>query len=153
MRLLLPKPVKKSVQGESELFLTPGIDDCLELHVKRSLEQLALQAENSPAGNRNRKSFSRLFFARAEKCELDAQSRIRIPQRLAEWAGGGGKIVILGVGTHWEIWDHQNWQNYFADHKPGFNQIAESLFGRIGQGSDGLLETRDTKEPASPRPR
>ncbi len=127
LRLLIPKTVKKTLREGESLFLTPGLDECLELHNEQSIEKRALDAERSQSSSQNRKSFSRLFFAQAEKCDFDAQNRIRIPQRLIEWSKLENRVVILGVGPHWEIWNESIWHQYCQQHKPEFDQIAQAL--------------------------
>ena len=131
-RLLLPKSVKKTLSESASVFVTPGQSDCLELHNLESIEQRLADVTRSQTPG-NRKSFSRLFFAQAEKCELDSQLRIRIPQRLLEWSKLDNRVVILGVGEHWEIWNEDKWQEYRQRHKPGFDQVAEAL---ISQGME-----------------
>ena len=151
-RVLLPKSVKKMVDVGQEFYLTPGLDQCLELHNLETIEKRAKEAEESEATTSNRKSFSRLFFAQAEKCELDSQNRVRIPQRLVEWAKLSNRIVILGVGSNWEIWNEEDWQAYYQQHKAGFDVVAQALLdGEISKtnpvGSTNLEQTK----PVTPK--
>lgn len=146
-RLLLPKSVKKSFSGGSGLFLTPGLDECLELHSEESIEKRALEAERSQSSSQTRKSFARLFFAQAENCELDSQNRIRIPQRLIEWSKIENRIVVLGVGPHWEIWNENIWQTYCLKHKTEFDQIAQA----ITDNETYDLKFENEKVPQRPR--
>ena len=148
-RLLIPKSVKKSFFEGSSLFLTPGLDECLELHNEESIERRAVEAERSQSSSQTRKSFARLFFAQAEKCDLDSQNRIRIPQRLMEWSKLESRIVILGVGAHWEIWDENIWQSYCLKHKPEFDQIAQDLVDQDVAAQD--FENESKEIPQQPR--
>ena len=151
-RVLVPKTVKKSAEAGQEFYLTPGLDQCLELHTMETLEKRAKEAENSEARTSSRNSFSRLFFAQAQKCELDSQCRIRIPKRLVEWANLTNRIVILGVGRHWEIWNEADWSNYYHNHKPDFDAVAQLLLDgeqphddEFGQPQQQLGDSVDTK--------
>jgi MraZ protein len=47
--------------------------------------------------------------AYASECELDNQGRIRIPEMLREFAGLKKRVVILGQGNKFEIWDEAVW--------------------------------------------
>lgn len=130
--------------GETTLlYLTPGTDRCLELHTQTSLQALAMRANQSSGGSRNLKSFSRLFYAQAELCELDASGRIRIPQNLAGYADLTKEIVIVGVGLNWEVWNVEQWQSYLLSHADEFDQISQNTF-------DGLMLTEG--EPKKPMP-
>ncbi|MEM8908551.1 MAG: division/cell wall cluster transcriptional repressor MraZ [Bacteroidota bacterium] len=125
-RLLVPKAVKKTLDS-NQFFITPGCDNCLELHNEQSIRERAREAEQSPAASRDRKSFARLFFAQAESCELDSQNRIRLPQRLIDWAGLESRLVILGVGANWEIWNEGNWHSFCKTNKSTFDDLALSV--------------------------
>ena len=147
-RVLLPKSVKNSVQSGQDFYLTPGLDQCLELHTLDTIEKRAKEAEESGANTSSRKSFSRLFFAQAEKCELDSQNRIRIPQRLVEWSSLSNRIVILGVGSNWEIWNEEDWQTYYQQHKAGFDVVAQTLL----DGGNPLEKIeRENIKPMTPK--
>ena len=62
--------------------------------------------------------------------ELDAQGRIRLPSRLAQGASLSKDAVLLGVQDHLELWDRQQWEAYFAEQAPRYDQIAEAAFGQ-----------------------
>ena len=111
------------------LFLTPGTDHCLELHTNESLDELALKANQSPAGSKSIRSFSRLFYARAQQCDVDKQGRIRIPHELAGLADLTKEVVFIGVGSHWELWNLELWDSYLKENQDAFDQITETTFG------------------------
>ncbi|MDG1874192.1 MAG: division/cell wall cluster transcriptional repressor MraZ [Mariniblastus sp.] len=132
LRVLLPKRMRTELSESPRLFLTPGPDHCLEMHSDVSLNELAVKANKSSSGSRNLRSFSRLFYARAQQCDMDKQGRIRIPSQLAGIADLGKDIVIVGVGFHWEIWDQARWEGYLAQHHQAFDEIAETTFNPPG---------------------
>jgi MraZ protein len=111
-----------------ELYLTPGTDRCLELHTTSSLNDLAAKASRSAAGSRNVRSFSRLFYARAQQCDIDKQGRIRIPTELAGLAELEKELVFIGVGSHWELWNCDKWESYLSQHHESFDELATSTF-------------------------
>jgi len=70
----------------------------------------------------------RLFYSQAEKVEIDAQGRIRIPDRLAKLAGLERDVVLLGVHDHAEIWSVETWQAFLGTHGPDFDRISDDAF-------------------------
>lgn len=114
-----------------DLYFTPGTDGCLELHTLESLNELALQAKQNNAGTHNIRSFLRLFYARAQVCEIDGQGRIRVPKHLAEWASLEKEIVFVGVGFHWEVWDLDRWNQFLEKNHEQFDQIVHSTFDPV----------------------
>lgn len=142
LRVLLPKRLRGGIADEDQLFLTPGTDRCLEMHSDQSLNELAAKAAASNAGSQNIRSFLRLFYARAEQCDVDNQGRIRIPAALAVFAGLEKEIVIVGAGLHWELWDSGRWKAYLAQNDGAFDSLTAITFDGLGPNglaaSDGL---------------
>ena len=75
------------------------------------------------------RSYSRLFFARAQRLEIDKSGRVRIPKELAALAGIRKEVVLVGVRDHIELWDKQHWDSYLDENEPIYDQIAEQAFG------------------------
>ena len=71
------------------------------------------------------RDYMRLFYARAERVDIDAQSRIRLPDRLKTFAELDREVVLLGVNDHVELWDAGRWDKYVGDLNPQFDAIAE----------------------------
>jgi MraZ protein len=153
-RFLLPKRLRDEIADLTTLFLTPGTDRCLEIHTQDSLNDLATQASRSAAGSRNIKSFSRLFYAQAEPCDIDGQGRIRIPQTLVDYAVLNKEIVIVGVGFNWEIWNVDQWQLYLETNEDEFDRISQTMFDQVeysGRNAPGTSES-SSKHPEFVRP-
>ena len=128
LRVLLPKRLRQGLADGVELFLTPGTDQCLQLHTTDSLNDLAKEAQRTQTGSSNLKSFSRLFYARACHCDIDGQGRIRVPRELADYANLDKELVLVGVGFHWEVWDLERWNEYLQGHHESFDQIVQATF-------------------------
>ena len=49
----------------------------------------------------------RLYLGSQAELEIDSGSRILVPPELRSWAGFAeqGKVVFMGVGAHFELWD------------------------------------------------
>lgn len=128
-RILLPKPVRQFLLGADGLFLTPGTEGCLELHNEASLQQLAADFQQSQATYQSKSTFSRIFFAQSQRCQMDAHDRLRVPAGLSEFAGLASPIVLVGVGSHWEIWGGSRWEEYLVSHQANFDHHARLVRG------------------------
>jgi MraZ protein len=51
----------------------------------------------------------RLIFSTAERLEVDRAGRILIPQYLRELAQLDGEAIVVGVGSHFEVWSPATW--------------------------------------------
>ena len=126
-RIAVPKRLRSVMEGHA-LYLAPGTDGSLALYPEPAFTRLADRlADSSPAGPDVR-SFSRLFFAQAERVEADSQGRFRVPLELFRLAGLQDEVVLIGVRDHIEIWDVQRWDAYLAARRDNYDQIAEKAF-------------------------
>ena len=129
-RFALPKRLRDTLLklGESGLYLAPGTDGSLALYPENAFSALGGHlGHHSPTGQEVR-TFSRLFYAQAQRVEMDRQGRIRIPPELARLAALEREVVLLGVRDHMEIWEQTRWQTYLEQYQPKYDEIAESAF-------------------------
>jgi MraZ protein len=73
-------------------------------------------------------AYRRMFYGRAEVVEFDRQSRILIPDRLAEQRRIGNEVLLIGVFDHIQLWDPQRWAAYEQEHESKFDSTAEKMF-------------------------
>jgi len=144
LRVLMPKRLRCSLADDSGLYLTPGTDQCLELHTDESLQELANRVQQAKTSNDNVRSFSRLFYARASFCEFDKQGRIRIPTESAQWAGLEKEIVLVGVGFNWEIWNPPAWEAYLNQNSDLFDGLVNQTLSPCEIASTSLQSDDST---------
>jgi MraZ protein len=133
-RIAIPKLVR-SAWGEQAgmLYVAPGTDGSLAIYTEAALARLADRLSAASPTSQDVRAFSRLFYARAQAAELDAQGRIRIPPELAQLAGLTNQAVLIGVQDHLELWDRARWEAYSAEKQSQYDQIAEAAF-RVSSG-------------------
>lgn len=110
------------------LYLTPGTDHCVGVYTEAGLEQLAARLAEAPPTHSSVRTYLRLFYAQAERVEVDSQGRIRLPDRLISLAGVGREVVLLGVQDHIELWDRKRWEIFVEENSPRFDALAEGVF-------------------------
>ena len=136
LRVAIPKGLRE-ILGCSEgggLYLTPGTDGSLAIYTEEALGQLGDRLAQASPTQQSVRAYMRLFYARAQRVELDRQGRIRIPPELAELAELSKDVLLLGVQDHLELWNPKRWKAYFADKQARYDEIAEAAFG----GPEGL---------------
>jgi MraZ protein len=121
-RLAVPKRIKDEIaEGHLDsLIIAPGTEKSLVVFSPKGFDQFAARLSMAPEHQR----YLRLFYASAENVEFDSQSRIRIPDRLAEYAGLKRDVYLLGIQDHVELWDKEAWDAFRATHTPEFDQMA-----------------------------
>ena len=121
-RLAVPKRVKDDFAEENldSLIIAPGTEKSLVVYSPKGFDHFAARLSSAPENQR----YLRLFYASAERVEFDTQNRIRIPDRLADYAGLSRDVYLLGVQDHAELWDKEAWDSFTATHTPDFDQLA-----------------------------
>ena len=107
-RIVLPKKIRELLKGNS-FIVTKGFDKCLAGFDKQDWEDRAnelLQVSLLEQENLDKRRF---VFSSASSLEIDEQGRFVIPKNLLEFAGVSKKVVIIGVGDHFEFWDEEKW--------------------------------------------
>ena len=110
-RIALPKKLREQITG-GEVILSRGFEKCIFVYSKEDWMLEAgkqLEKEITDVHVRNLK---RYLYSSASEVSIDEQGRMVIPKNLIEYAGLGGKTVVIGAGDHIEIWDHGTWYEH-----------------------------------------
>jgi len=91
------------------LVVTVDRDRCLLVYPLHEWEIIESQLVNLPSLNKQARLLQRLLIGYATEMELDSQGRILMPTMLREYAQLDKKIVLIGQGKKFEIWDEQSW--------------------------------------------
>ena len=93
------------------LIVTIEFDPCLLVYPLPEWEKIEEKLVALPSMNRQARTLQRRMIGHATECEIDSQGRIRLPSILQEQAGLEKKVVIIGQGKKFEIWNESTWQN------------------------------------------
>lgn len=91
------------------LVVTVDMDACLLVYPQQEWERIEAQLTTLPSLNKQARLLQRLLIGHATECEFDSQGRIRVPTMLQEYAGLDKKVVMIGQGNKFEIWDEDTW--------------------------------------------
>ena len=104
-RLFIPAKLRDEL-GEV-FFITISMDRCLCAYSGESWKNLTERVDAMPYVKQRK---MRPIFAHAAKCELDAQGRALIPQKLRDYAGFTKNVTVVGCNNHAELWDSDAWR-------------------------------------------
>jgi MraZ protein len=96
--------------------LTLGQDGCLFCFPRAEWDARAAEVRSLPLSDAGSRAYSRLFFGKAERADLDGQGRLLVPQRLRAEVGLDKEAVVLGVSERMEIWDRAAHERYESLH-------------------------------------
>ena len=121
--------LRESCAGQ--LVLTIDRDRCLLIYPLPVWEDVERKLILLSSTNRQAKGLKRLLLGHAEDCQMDSQGRILLPVPLREFAGLDKRVVLVGQGSKFELWDEQSWyrlrDQWLAEKESGLPADLESL--------------------------
>lgn len=103
-RLSVPARHREVLQliSEGRLTITKHPDGCLMLFPRPTWETFRDKVAALPM---SAAGWKRVFLGNAMDVEIDSASRVLISPELRESAGLDKEVVLLGMGSHFELWD------------------------------------------------
>lgn len=94
---------------DGQLVVTVDRDHCLLLYPLPQWEELERKLVRLPSLNKQARRLQRLLIGHATEMELDGNGRILLPTPLREFAELDKRIVLIGQGNKFEIWNEVTW--------------------------------------------
>ncbi len=111
-RLAMPARHREllAAMGSSQLTITKHPEGSLMIFPRLAWEGFRDRVAALPM---EASGWKRVFLGNAMDVEIDAQSRFLVPPELRASAGLVRDVMLLGMGSHFELWDAQR----HADHE------------------------------------
>ena len=109
-RLAIPKKFReKLLENSSSLVLTAHPEKCLILYNISEWIPIEKKLMSLSSFDPKISSLQRLLVGYAEELAQDKVGRILISQSLMQFAEIQEQVIIIGQGSHFEIWDKNKW--------------------------------------------
>lgn len=115
-RIVLPKKLRELLKGD-DFIVTKGFNFCLAGYDKEDWESRSKELLQVSLLEKDNLEKRRFLFSSAVYLEIDDQGRFVIPKNLLIYADLKEKIYVIGVGDHFEIWNHERWEKYLNETK------------------------------------
>lgn len=128
-RISIPAKLRKYIlpEANNSFVMSQGLDACIDIYPRDqwlSIEDKLLMLNTFiPKESR----FIRMMLQNAHEDEMDAQSRIVIPQSLLEYAKIENEVLILGALKKIEVWNPKIYHDYLMSSGDTFEQIAAEV--------------------------
>ncbi len=134
-RFLLPAGFRKQLPEEEtgRFVINRGFEKCLALYPMRTWEPLFAKVNGLNEFNPREREFKRAFLNGATYVEPDTAGRILVPPSLKVYAELQKDIVLMATGDKLEIWDSNNYKQFFDS----ISSDALSDLGRDVLGGGG----------------
>ena len=110
-RLAIPTRHREALTpGGSGVVLTAHPDRCLLLYPRPAWEPIEARLMVLSSFNEPIRRLQRLLVGHAEDVEMDGAGRILVSLTLRRYAGLDHRVVLVGQGNKFELWDEARWE-------------------------------------------
>jgi len=116
-RIAVPTRHREALAREAggKLVLTAHPEGCLLLYPGSAWEPVRTKVMGFPSFNTLASKWKRLLVGFAEEVELDGAGRVLLSPELRNFARLDKRVMMVGQGTHFEIWAVEAWEQQMAD--------------------------------------
>ena len=113
-RMAVPTKYRDRLQttADGQLVVTLDMSDpCLLIYPVTEWEDIERKLVRLPSLNKQAARLKRLLLGHASEVELDSHGRILLPPALRELVQLEKRIILLGQGNKFEVWNEQTWND------------------------------------------
>ena len=110
-RLVIPAKFRTFITDDGDkqgfyILASPITSEhCLRLYTITGWASVTRQLKRNADAAKDPSRYLRFFMSRAEFAKIDAQGRIIVPQKLMEYAGLKGDVLLVGNVDWIEVWN------------------------------------------------
>lgn len=101
-------------EAGTRLVMTADPTGCLLLYTLDAWEPIEQKLMALSSFNATTRALQRLVVGHADDVEMDATGRLLVPPALRQYAALDKRIVLVGQGNKFEIWDEARWNELTA---------------------------------------
>ena len=111
-RLAIPTRHRDALvaQSNGQLVITVNNSErCLWLYPLNEWEEIERKVVSLPSLDPAAQRLKRILIGHASDCELDRNGRVLLPGPLREFADLDKRVVLIGQGNKFELWNESLW--------------------------------------------
>ncbi|WP_342252154.1 division/cell wall cluster transcriptional repressor MraZ [Spiroplasma endosymbiont of Amphibalanus improvisus] len=114
-RLTVPSKFRDVLKNESVLYVSKGLDNCLELRDEKQFNVWAEKLRQLGDGKKTARALTRQIMSQSGEVTIDNSGRIKINQFQLDLIGIKKDVVIVGNNNKLEFWTPEAWEKYQTD--------------------------------------
>jgi MraZ protein len=128
-RLAVPTRHRDGLQSGSgsKQVLTAHPHRCLLLYPAPAWEPIRAQIMGFSSFDHQTSLWKRLLVGFAEEVELDASGRLLISPELRKFANLEKQVMMVGQGSHFEIWSQGTWEQQLEKLATGADELPPGM--------------------------
>jgi MraZ protein len=96
--------------GARGLVVTADPSRCLLIYTRAAWEPIQTRLLSLSSFDERLRGLQRLLVGHADDVDMDGAGRVLIPPALRQYAGLDHRVVLVGQGNKFELWDEARWQ-------------------------------------------
>jgi len=118
-RLAIPAKHRAALAGspdnaEHTLIVTADPSRCLLVYPRSTWEPIQARLMGLSSFNPEIRGLQRLLVGHADEVDMDGAGRILVPPALRQYAELEHRVVLVGQGNKFELWNEEKWQQTTA---------------------------------------
>ncbi len=126
-QLALDAKGRFAIPGKHRIALTGGLDGaertlivtadpsrCLLIYPRTTWEPIQARLMSLSSFNEDIRGLQRLLVGHADEVDMDGAGRVLVPPALRQYAGVEHRVVLVGQGNKFELWDEVKWHEQTA---------------------------------------
>ena len=127
-RLTIPSSWRAQAGTPKSLFVMPDLYlKCLCVFPGIEMQRMMEKVRKVPYSDQKGRAFFREIGRQSELVTWDAQGRIRISDRLLDFAGMDSQILLYGAFDNFQLWRPENWKGPQGIDQQGLQEAARSI--------------------------
>jgi MraZ protein len=124
-RLAIPSKHRDALQTQcaGHLVLTAHPHRCLLLYPQPAWDPIQAKMMSLSSFDRQSSALQRLLVGFAEDLELDGSGRLLVSPVLREFASLEKQVMLVGQGSHFELWSMEAWRTQLESITAGEEMI------------------------------
>jgi len=107
---LAPRAPSPADANQSALVVTVDPSRCLLIYPRLAWEPIQARLMAMSSFNEPIRRLQRLLVGHADDVDMDGAGRILVAPALRDYAGLDHRVVLVGQGNRFELWDETRWQ-------------------------------------------
>jgi len=126
-RIIIPSKFRKHIlpEANNQMIVVPGRDRCLWMYPSNEWNRLIGKLLTQNTYTANVISMQRQMLSNLEECNIDAQHRVLISQKLLLSANIRKEVLLIGLLTRIELWDQKEYDNYLKGLDKTYEEVME----------------------------
>ncbi|MDO4772591.1 MAG: division/cell wall cluster transcriptional repressor MraZ [Bacillota bacterium] len=128
-RVSVPSKFRQKIS--QSIIVTKGDELCLLAYPMEEWQEYDAKLKALPGSDKIAQAYIREIYSYAEECFVDSQGRIKLTEKLMDYAKIQDEVVFIGKPGKFEMWSNHVLDAYRAENPINSQEMAEHM-ARLG---------------------